>query len=87
MRGQYIFHMAKYRIFQTLSISLIISGDIASYFIKILITKVHVSALAQRRMGISRIAFPSRGPRRVNAFLIMTKSPSYFYMFAIFFSK
>ena len=51
MRGHYVFLMAKYRIFID-TISIIISGDIASYSIEILI-----GILAQTRMGLNRITF------------------------------
>ena len=36
---QFVFHMAKYHVFVHISISIIISGDIASYFLEILMIR------------------------------------------------
>ena len=83
MRSQYVFLIAKSRSFISFIVSIIISGDAASYFLEMVMLISLKGSPTQTRMGIRRLAFPCKGPMRGQYVLFMEKSRS-FYMFYIF---
>ena len=91
MRGQYVFHMAKYCNLYGRFL-FIISGDSVSYFLAVIMLISKIGTLTKNLIGLGRVTFSSKGPMRGQYVFLTAKYSNcmdssyfnyYFYRFSL----
>ena len=76
MRGQYVFLMAKFQIFDGFCFQLVF-WRLDLYFPEMIMLISFVSTLTQTTMGVGRVTFPSKGPIGDQYVFFVAKSQSF----------